>query len=200
MDLENHLYTIDADKTLTQLTNNSSYWEFDCAWNEDATKITMGRVPEQELPLTIPSQIWIMNSDGSGIEKITNSSPNPENEEPSRGYPIGVDADPDFSPDSKKIVFSRLKTGKINGQFGVWELVTVDIESKEVQVLDSNYANMIPVWSENGILVVRQIYDSEDPASSTQGVVLYKDGEFTELEEYPYNVFPIGAQSVSWIS
>jgi hypothetical protein len=198
-DLENHLYTIDADKTLIQLTNDSSYWEFDCAWNEDATKIAVGRVVEQELPLTIPSQVWIMNSNGSGLEKITDGGPNEGNEGPSRGYPIGVDVDPDFSRDSKKIVFSRLKTGQINGQFGVWELVIVDIVSRETEVLDSAYANMIPVWSEKGILVVRQVYDSEDPASSTQGLVLYKDGTFTELEENPYNVFPIGAQSVSWI-
>jgi hypothetical protein len=32
-----------------------------------------------------------------------------------------------------------------------------------------------------------------------QSLYRYKDGQFTELEEYPYNVFPIGAYGGSWI-
>jgi hypothetical protein len=32
-----------------------------------------------------------------------------------------------------------------------------------------------------------------------QSLYLYKDGEFAELEKYPYSVFPVGAYGGSWI-
>jgi len=97
--------------------------DFDCAWSEDGTKIIFNRLP---LPfLTNPSQIWLMDSGGTNLKKITDGGPNPNNEEPHRSYPIGIDADPDLSPDNKKIVFSRLRTGKENVPFGVYELKPV---------------------------------------------------------------------------
>jgi hypothetical protein len=33
-----------------------------------------------------------------------------------------------------------------------------------------------------------------------QSLYLYKDGVFTELEEYPYNIFPMGAYGGYWIT
>jgi len=67
-----------------------------------------------------------MDANGSNQVRITDGGPNPNNEEPHGPYPIGIDADPDLSPDNKKIVFSRLKTGKQNEPFGVYELVLFD--------------------------------------------------------------------------
>jgi Tol biopolymer transport system component len=190
-----HIYTIDAQKNLTQLTN-ASEMDFDCSWSEDGTKVVFSRVP---LPaLTKPSQVWLMDSDGTNLEKITDGGPNPNNESPQNGvYPIGIDADPDLRPDNKKIVVSRLKTAKQN-LFGIYELIIVDVDTKKVEILDSNYANMVPEWKSEGILFLRQIGSSK-PMEVKQSLYLYKDGKFEELEKYPYNVFPIGAYGGSWI-
>ena len=196
----NYLFTIDTNKDLIQITDDDNYMDFDCAWSEDGAKIVFNRLP---LPiLTKPSQVWLINSDGTEAEKITDGGSNPNNENNHGPYPIGTDADPDLSPDNREIVFSRLKTGKQNEPLGVWELVIVDVTTKEETVLDSQYTNMIPEWKSRGILIIRQqsVEDYKSrPMDIKQSLYLYKDGRFTELEEYPYNVFPIGAYGGSWI-
>ncbi|NYZ77285.1 hypothetical protein H0O02_03140 [Candidatus Micrarchaeota archaeon] len=197
--MNNHLYTIDAGKNLVQLTNDSEYMDFDCSWSEDGTKIAFSRLPQQNYPWTIPTQVWIMGADGMNAEKITNGGANPSGEENQGPYPIGIDADPDMSPDNREIAISRLKTGKLNEPFGVYELVVVDVDTKDETILDSNYANMVPEWKEGGILFIRQTGGSTEAVDVKQSLYLYKNGAFEDLEGYPYNVFPLGAHSASWI-
>ena len=192
----NYLFTIDADKNLEQITADADYMDFDCAWSEDATMIVFNRLPSPWFEHA--AQIWLMNSDGSDKKKMTNGGDNPNNEEPHRRYPIGTDADADMSPDNTQIVFSRLKTGKENVPIGVWELITIDVSTKEETVLDSSYANMVPEWKSSGILFTRQI-GGTDPMKVQQVLYRFKDGEFEPLEEYPYNVFPFGGFGGSWI-
>lgn len=196
----NYLFTINAAKNLEQLTDDDDYMDFDCAWSGDGTKIAFNRLP---LPaFSRPAQIWMMDSHGGNPVKITDGGPDTNLEGQHGQYPIGTDADPDLSPDNGKIVFSRLKTGLENAIFGVWELVIVDVATGAPTVLDSQYANMIPEWKSGGILFIRQQsvpdYMSR-PMDIKQSLYLYRDGVFTELEEYPHNVFPIGAFGGSWI-
>lgn len=199
--MNNRLFTIDLDKNLVQLTSDSEYLDFDCSWSEDATKIVFSRLPDQAFPLSIPSQVWLMDADGTNMKKITDGGPNPYNETPHRGYPIGTDADPDLSPDNKKIVISRLKTGKENTPLGVWELIIVDVDTGKEEVLDSQYANMIPEWKSGGILFIRQKVGNTDNAMDIkQSLYIYSGGVFKELEKFPYNVFPVGAYGAHWIT
>ncbi|MFQ6089294.1 MAG: TolB family protein [Candidatus Methanofastidiosia archaeon] len=192
----NYLFTIDANKNLSQITDDGEYMDFDCSWSEDGTKIVFSRLP---LPaFSKPTEVWLMDSDGTNREKITNGGSNPNNEGPHGVYPIGIDADPDLSPDNKKIVFSRLITGKRNEGFGVYELIIIDVDTKREEILDSRYANMVPEWKSEGILFIRQV-GATNPMDRKQSLYIYKDGKFVELEEFPYNVFPIGAYGGSWI-
>ena len=197
----NYLFTIDLDKNLAQITNQPDYMDFDCAWSKDGAKIVFNRLPSPWLES--PSQVWLMDADGTNQEKITEGGPNPNLEENQGPYPIGIDADPDLSPDNQKIVFSRLKTGKENIPFGVYELLVVDVDTKAVEILDSQYANMVPQWKSKGILINRQVgvADANEISASNikQSLYLYRDGIFEELEEYPYNVFPLGAYGGYWI-
>jgi len=202
----NKLYTIDAGKNLEQLTDDEEYADFDCAWSEDATRIAFSRLPSQEFPWTIPSQIWIIDADGTNAVKITDGGANPDGEENLGAFPISIDADPDLSPDNRQIVFSRLKTGQKNVPFGIWELVIIDVETGQEEIIDTQYANMLPVWKIRGILCVRQVGSDAttdvaqiDPMSITQSLYIYRDGIFTEMEHYPYNIFPIGSFGASWI-
>lgn len=196
----NYLFTLDLDNNLEQITNNEDYMDFDCSWSEDGTKIVFSRLPKQDYPWLIPSQIWIMDPDGTNQIKITNGGSNPDNEEPHGPYPIGIDVDPDLSPDNTKIVFSRLKTGKENVPFGVYKLIIMDIETGEEMILDSSYANMIPEWKAQGIVFIRQVGSSTSIMGRKQSMYIYKDGKFTDLEPEPYHVFPIGSNGASWIN
>jgi hypothetical protein len=198
--MNNRIFTIDFNKNLVQLTSDSEYLDFDCSWSEDATKIVFNRLPNQAFPFLIPSQIWMMDADGSNMKKITEGGPNLYNEDPHRLYPIGTDADPDFNPDNTKIVFSRLKTGKENVPFGVWELIVIDVNTGEKEVLDSQYANMIPEWKSKGIVFIRQKGSiTQNAMDIKQSLYIYSDGIFEELEKFPYNVFPVGAYGGHWI-
>jgi hypothetical protein len=198
----NYLFTINEDKKLVQLTNDQDYMDFDCSWSEDGKLISFSRLPTQDFPWTQPSQVWIMNSDASNPTKITNGGDNPNGEENLNLYPIGIDADPDLSPDNTMIVFSRLRTGLENQPFGVYELMIKNLETGEEKILDSTVANLVPEWKSKGIILIRQVgmgdY-ADHPASIVQTIVYYDGENFNYLEEYPYNVFPIGAVSVSWI-
>ncbi|MBN2075028.1 MAG: PD40 domain-containing protein [Dehalococcoidales bacterium] len=197
----NYLFTINAEKELVQITNDNKYMDFDFAWSEDGSKIVFNRLP---LPVfTKPSQVWLMDADGAGAEKITDGGDDADLEDKHRPYPIGTDADPDLSPDNSRIVFSRLVTGKRNEPIGVWELIVIDVLTKKETILDSEYANMIPEWKSGGILFIRQQSVDDyisNPMGVKQSLYRYQDGEFTELEPYPYNVFPIGANGASWIT
>lgn len=177
----NYLFTLDLEGNLEQITDDDDYSDFDCSWSEDGSKIVFSRLPTQDFPYLIPSQVWLMDADGSNKEKITDGGPNPYNEEPHGPYPIGIDADPDLSPDNRKIVFSRLKTGKVNEPFGVYELVIVDVVSHEERVLDSNYANMIPEWKHQGIVFIRQVGSLDGVMELKQSMYIYRDNEFTNL-------------------
>ncbi|MBU7031872.1 MAG: hypothetical protein HXS53_05040 [Theionarchaea archaeon] len=192
----NHLYTIDFQKTLVQLTGDSEYMDFDCSWSEDGTKIVFSRLPPPWFEK--PSQIWMMDSDGSNCEKITNGGDNPRGEDPHGVYPIGIDADPDLNPENTKIVFSRLKTGRVNEPFGIYELIVIDIATKEEHIMDSSYANMVPEWKSRGIIFIRQM-GAPNPMERVQCLYLYADGNWFELETFPNSVFPMGAYSGSWI-
>ncbi len=195
----NYLFTLDLDKNLEQITTSDDYMDFDCSWSEDGTKIVFSRLPTQDPPYVIPSQVWMMDADGSNQKRITAGGPNPDDEGPHGPYPIGIDADPDLSPDNGNIVFSRLKTGKQNEPFGVYELVMIDVGTKEETILDSSYANMIPEWKSGGIVFIRQVGSSTSVMGRKQSAYVYKEGKFENLEPDPYNVFPIGSNGASWI-
>jgi Tol biopolymer transport system component len=194
----NYLFTLDLNGNLTQITNDDDYHDFDCSLSEDGTLIVYSRLVVQPFPWVTPSQVWLMNTDGSNNTQITEGGPDPENEASFGNYPIGTDADPDLSPDNSKIVFSRLKTGSENVPFGVWELVVHDINSGTDTVLDSSYANMIPEWKQQGIVFIRQIGSETSVMDRKQSVYIYTD-EFINLEPDPYDVFPIGSNGASWI-
>jgi Tol biopolymer transport system component len=200
-EFHNYLFTIDLEKNLTQITHQENFMDFDCSWSEDGSLVVFNRLPSPWFSL--PSQIWLMAADGTDQVQITQGGPDLGGEGFHGVYPIGIDADPDLSPDNQKIVFSRLKTGLTNQPFGVFELLVADIDTGEIEVLDSNYANMIPQWKSRGILINRQVGilngGKIKAMELKQSLYLYKDGTFKELESYPYNVFPIGAYGGYWI-
>jgi hypothetical protein len=148
----------------------------------------------------------MIDADGTNAVKITDGGANPNDEDNLGVFPIGLDADPDLSPDNQKVVFSRLATGIQNVPFGVYQLIIIDVETGQEEIIDNRYANMLPEWKSRGILCIRQIGSDTntdisriDPMTIKQSLHIFEDGVFSELEEYPYNVFPIGSFGASWI-
>ena len=103
-----------------------------------------------------------------------------------------------LSPDNSQIAFSRLRTGKENEPFGVYQLAILDIPSGEITILDSSYANMVPEWKEGGLLIIRQIGSMEKMMERKQSIYLYADGKFENLEP-DFDIFPIGSNGASWV-
>ncbi len=192
----NFLFTLDLERNLVQLTYDEEYMDFDCSWSEDGTQVVYSRLPAPFFDE--PSQIWLMDAGGNNLEKMTDGGPNPTNESPHGPYPIGIDADPDLSPDNSQIVFSRLRTGLQNEPFGVYELLILDIATKNITILDTSYANMIPEWKEEGIVLIRQIGSTTSVMDRKQSTYIYLDGEFRNLEP-DHDTFPIGSNGASWI-
>ena len=192
----NYLFTLDLTQNLTQITTSETYMDFDCSWSEDGTKVVFNRLPAPFFG--VPSGIWLMDADGTNQVQITDGGPNPGNEEPLGPYSVGVDVDPDLSPDNSQIVFSRLKTGRQNEPFGVYELIMLDLSTKETTILDSSYANMIPEWKERGIVFIRQIGSMGSTMERKQSIYFYQAGKFRNLEP-DYDIFPIGSNGASWM-
>jgi Tol biopolymer transport system component len=192
----NFLFTLDLERNLDQLTSDEEYMDFDCSWSEDGTQIVYSRLPAPFFEA--PSQIWLMGAGGTDPVKMTDGGSNPINESPHGPYPIGIDADPDLSPDNSQIVFSRLRTGLQNEPFGAYDLLVLDIATKDITILDSNFANMIPEWKEAGIVLIRQIGSTTSVLDRKQSIYIYQDGQFRNLEP-EHDIFPIGSNGASWI-
>lgn len=196
----NYLFTLSLDGELTQVTDDDEYFDFDCSWSEDGSMIVFNRLPSPVSSSLLPSKVWLMDADGSNMVQISEGGSNPDDEGPHMGmHPIGLDADPDLSPDNSQVVFSRLRTGLMNEPFGIYDLVIRDIESGEETVLDSSYANMVPEWKSQGIVFVRQKKIGDRAVDLKQSIHVYIDSELRDLEPYPFNVFPIGSNGASWV-
>lgn len=87
-------------------------------------------------------------------------------------YVVGADADPDYSPDGRSIVFRRL-TGTGNGGLGSWDLLTVRADGSSQAVLVTGPAfRGAPDWGPEGI-----VYNEVDPiAGTSELVVVQPDG------------------------
>jgi dipeptidyl aminopeptidase/acylaminoacyl peptidase len=83
--------------------------------------------------------------------RVTSGGPGTE---PLAGTPyiVGSDADPDFSPDGRLVVFRRL-TALGNGGLGTWDILTAHTDGTELTVVASGPVYRgAPDWGSEGIL------------------------------------------------
>jgi len=87
-------------------------------------------------------------------------------------YMVGSDADPDYSPDGRTVVFRRL-TDVGNGGLGTWDIMTVRGDgTPPVVVATGPVFRGAPDWGAQGIVFT----ETDVAAGTTQLVVIQPDG------------------------
>jgi TolB protein len=87
-------------------------------------------------------------------------------------YIVGSDADPDYSPDGRSIVFRRL-TDTGNGGLGTWDVMTVRPDGSGLAVVASGPAfRGAPDWGTQGIVFA----EVDVAAGTSQLIVVQPDG------------------------
>ena len=115
-------------------------------------------------------QIFIFNTTQSQL-RVTSGGPGTA-ALPNTLYVVGADADPDYSPDGRFIVFRRL-TDTGNGGLGTWDVLTVRPDGTGLAVVATGPAYRgAPDWGTEGI-----VYSEVDVAAGTaELVVVQPDG------------------------
>ncbi len=126
-------YKIDArtGKVVERLTKDPNLHDKDPRWSPDRRKISWMRGEVYKEGTTgVPGEIYVMDADGTDRRRVTDSElPN---------------FDPDWSPDSTKLVFER-------GFLEESDIVTVDADgSGERRLTHDDGVDIDPVWSPNG--------------------------------------------------
>lgn len=160
------LYIINIDGTgLRQLTNNRSTTATDVspAWSPNGQKIAFIRYATAVGSSAIP-KIYVINADGSGVRQLSDSNSNT------------LDYDPDWSPDSTKIVFNR-STSQSSG------IYVMNADGSNVKQISASGSQ--PAWSPDGTKIVyggaAGIY-TMNPDGSGQTLVVDVPGDKYEYD------------------
>jgi hypothetical protein len=115
----------------------------------------------ERIDATGKGQIYIFSA-----FKVTDGGPGSE-PLPGTRYVVGADADPDFSPDGRLVVFRRL-TGTGNGGLGTWDILTARTDGTELTVVASGPVYRgAPDWGPDGI-----VFNEVDVVASRSQLVL----------------------------
>ena len=99
-------------------------------WSPDDTRIAFsGQMPGQ------PNRIYLVSRDGGNLQQITSEERH--------------EADPNWSPDGKSLVFGRLPFLE-RGAYGPTAIHLVDIESRRISTLPGSEGLFSPHWSPDG--------------------------------------------------
>ena len=130
------------EKCAKRLTPEDNYWYAAPAWSPDGKRITFVSTRDTTNPIDDSlgnSDVYIMNSDGSGLKRLTEN--------------LGEDYTPAWAPDSRHIVYSAQ-----NIKFGTMEILIMDTECNVTKdctrTLFSDIVDLMPAWSSDGRSIV----------------------------------------------
>jgi Tol biopolymer transport system component len=113
-------------------------------------------------------QIWLFSSTGAQVRVTTGGDGSAALA--GTPYVVGSDADPDYSPDGRSVVFRRL-TGSGNGALGTWDIMTARLDGTGLTTLVTGAAfRGAPDWGPKGIVF------PEADSTSARLVLVQGDG------------------------
>ncbi len=135
------IYVMDANGSNSRKLYDSGYHDGDINWVQD------------KIVFTRNNQIWMMREDGTGAVQVTD--PPRAGEWGEAVLPFG-DYDPRLSPDSTKIIFSRLVDDKT--QHGIYSIYSINPDSSgEEALVTTEYTQGLTNWSHSGDRIVYMV-------------------------------------------
>jgi len=91
---------------------------------------------------TLEGDIWVVEANGRGRRRLTRSGP-------------GIDFDPDFSPDGRRIVFrsSRGQYARDRYSIGLEAIRVVNVRTRGQRQIQPHTGGLFPAWSPDGKLI-----------------------------------------------
>jgi Tol biopolymer transport system component len=140
-------------------------------WSPDGSNILFERIfqPASDLP-TVADEIMRVNADGSGLRQIGACSDD-----------CVVNDDPQYSPDGRRIVYSRLMRLKPKGSLvlGVWVMDSNGNNPRQITQLSSpsSSEDHEPAWSPDGKnIVFTRLNDAAEPTNQQAVFVVASSG------------------------
>jgi len=129
-------------------------------------------------------QVWLFTSTGAQVRVTTGGDGGPALA--GTPYAVGSDADPDYSPDGRSVVFRRL-TGTGNGALGTWDIMTARLDGTGLATVVTGAAfRGAPDWGPKGIVF------PEIDSASARLVLVQGDGSGRQVLVTLGSSFDIG--------
>jgi Tol biopolymer transport system component len=140
------IYIMDADGSNQRLLYDSGFHDADIHWVDD------------QITFTSQSQIWIMQQDGTNARQLTD--PPRAGEWGNANLPFG-DFDPRISPDSFRVLFSRMVGD--DSPHGNYDLFTVNLDGSNLfRLTETGYSQGLSSWSHAGDKILYIVAAIED--------------------------------------
>jgi Tol biopolymer transport system component/predicted Ser/Thr protein kinase len=150
------VFLINSDGTSeTNLTNRMQDYNTEPAWSSDGKRIVFAKQLLEEGLQGTPD-LYLMNTDGSGLVRLTDDALR--------------ESSAHWSPDGKEIVYQAAPADLTAGAPGVY---VVDIETKQVRKLQHSAA--LPRWSPDGSTIA-YVYVPDGDGAPAELHVLAKSG------------------------